>query len=555
MTRLKGPTFGLADIPDNWEIELNADFVKFLDMVNRPWKYTVDGSYNPKGRHHPGQSALFWEAGYYSWSRKRMRHLITSEYVKRHNFFEKLWGYHRYHDAHVARYGHIKKVDTGNWIVKSELEIIRAVINMTDEDFEEVITGFRKGIWSNNVRALHFKRLPINGNKSWAWLLGFYFATGTIYLRERYYDYSEGPTVRLRAVEDVLPKLAGVIKNIGARFIVGTQGAPKEIVKDIGIGTTPRRYAILGRPTYLVLVKMGLPTDFLAQKLNRSGSRSIKPRIPTWIKNNDAFMTAFIEGFTNAKAASVIVTSVSTLKRPIPHLVIFLRMIGEPEGYVKQFIGDIQNWFLKQGIIGKARKVDWYTCSSSGVVQYELAFHNKKAYEWMLKNLDIRRPCLRARLVLFEEARKRQVLYEILRVIKSPDDIILGMILEQPRTWKGFENLQMRKEGVAKSLLWLQNKGIIVKKGETFVYSPEKFKQESIEHNREIEESATQRYLEYSTSLLLQCKGCGMVYAEQTSCSCGGSVEPTMRTKILGNLYGKRLAAIKIIKKLKKEVW
>jgi hypothetical protein len=33
------PTFGLKDIPDDWDIELDADFVKFLDTINRPWKY------------------------------------------------------------------------------------------------------------------------------------------------------------------------------------------------------------------------------------------------------------------------------------------------------------------------------------------------------------------------------------------------------------------------------------------------------------------------------------------------------------------------------------
>jgi hypothetical protein len=38
------PTFGLKDIPNDWEIELEDEFVKFLDVLNRPWRYNPDGT-------------------------------------------------------------------------------------------------------------------------------------------------------------------------------------------------------------------------------------------------------------------------------------------------------------------------------------------------------------------------------------------------------------------------------------------------------------------------------------------------------------------------------
>lgn len=101
------PTFGLKDIPEDFDIELDADFVQFLDRVNRPWKYDPDGTFHPKRRHNPHESAVFWEAGWYSDKRPRMRKLRTAGYFRRNHFYEKLWGYHRYHDAHVARYGYI----------------------------------------------------------------------------------------------------------------------------------------------------------------------------------------------------------------------------------------------------------------------------------------------------------------------------------------------------------------------------------------------------------------------------------------------------------------
>ena len=465
---MQPPSFGLDDIPDDWEIELNDDFVRFLDSVNRPWKYNPDGSFNPKGRHNPGQSATFWEAGYYAACRPRYRRKRTPDYFRRHNFFEKLWGYHRYHDAHVSRYGYIKKTDTGNWILKSELAVIREVINMTGEDFEEVITGFRKGIFSDNVRELHFARLPIKGNRWWAWLLGFYFGTGAIYRRERYYVGAEGPTIKMRVLEDVVPLLAEVIQIIGAKFLLRRQKSHTVTRKDVGLGTGTRRSLILGQPTYRVLVKMGLPTDFLHHKPNQSGSRSVKPQIPDWIKGNDEFMIAFLEGFVNSKGQSAISNSRTIRQQqPVPHLFVYLRMTGEPEEYVKQFLVDIQNWLEKQGIIGKLRKVEWYS-ATSGVVQYELSLQNSKAHRWLLRTLNIRRPDLRARLILIEEAHTNPALYEALRILRSPNDVILGLIVEKPRTREEFDSLQMMKEGIDASLVSLQSKGLIEKRNGTF---------------------------------------------------------------------------------------
>lgn len=141
------PTFNLADVPIDWEIEIDAEFIQFLDKINRPWHYDDDGNYRPGriGFYTHRDSATFWEAGDYYKNRPRYKDIRTPEYIKRHNFFEKLWGYHRYHDAHVGRYGYIRRTDRGNWITMDNLATLREpfVTPLTDDDVEEMVRGFR----------------------------------------------------------------------------------------------------------------------------------------------------------------------------------------------------------------------------------------------------------------------------------------------------------------------------------------------------------------------------------------------------------------------------
>lgn len=540
------PTFGLNDIPDDWEIELDDDFVKFLDKVNRPWKYNPDGSYNPKGRHGNRQSAVFWEAGdYYGECQK---HLITPEYLRRHHFFVKLWGYHRYHDAHTGRFGYIKKVDTGNWILKSELEVLRETIDMSEADLEEIIVGFRKGKGSTNVRELKI-RLPIRGNKLWAWLLGYYFAVGAVVSRKR--DGGKYREIRMRAHENVIPLISQILKKLGAKCVVYDR-AKCHAIKDKGLGTTARRTVVLGYPEYLVLIKMGLPTDFLEHNPNQSGSRSFNPKIPNWIKKNDKFMTSFIEGFVNGRGQSVLSSIKFQQKLPVPHLSVILRMNGTPEASVKRFLLEIKEWFEKQGIKGYFRKIDYYPVK--GQVQYELVFFKKKARKWFIKNLDIKRPDLRARLLIREEADKDPLLYEILRELRTPDNVILGMILEHPRTQRNLENsLQMKKEGIVESLQSLELKGIIRRREQIFYYDPKEFKEKVIIYYEQVRRELLKRYREYSTALLHGCTECGVVYTTclQNCLICGAEVKPMARDKILSNFNGKLVWNRILLTKLK----
>jgi len=535
--------------------------VRFLDTVNRPWKYNPDGTFNPKGRHHPKESAVFWEAGWYTDKRPRMRKLRTPGYFRRNHFFEKLWGYHRYHDAHVARYGFIKNVDRGNWIFKSELTVIREafITPLTDSDIEEVIVGIRRAGYCPHPSIIRFKRLPIMANKWWAWLLGFYFSSGCIFERKRYYKNItwDEVTMTFAAHEDVIPLVKNVSQNIGNSSLIIQQRYCRNgiEVKDKGLGTTVRARIRMGGAVYLVLKKFGLPTEFKRHQLVGGGSRVFNPRIPEWIKENAEFMLAFFEGYINgSRSASHLHPAQGKHHTQfcVPNTMVYINCNGRPEANVENFLKDIQKWLSKQGVNANLWKDKVH--KTEGNVRYILTIGDKKGRNWLLDNLDIEKPELRARLFIRREAGKDPVLYEVLRKIRSPDNVVLGLLLEQPRSQNMLQrSLQMRSEGLAESLERLQELGIIAKIKEYYYYKPDKFVSDRIAEMQELQNYLKNQIREYSHSLLYQCQKCLKVYIRpHDSCLvCGAIVQPTSRHQILSHLRHMLSVPSKIERKLK----
>lgn len=558
----KLPTFDLADIPKDWDIELDVDFVRWLDTLNRPWHYAGDGKYIP-GRVHNGRvdSAPFWEAGWYSAKRARYRKLRTKGYFKRQELFSKLWGYHRFHDAHTTRFGHIKECDRGNWIKKTDIPILRKPFGdtLTDSDIEELVTGVRRAGFCPHPSIVRFKRLPIAADKWWAWLLGFYFSSGCIFERRRYYKNVtwDEITMVFAAHEDVIPLVASVSHNIGnERFFIHKKYCRDRIeVKDKGLGTTVRARIHMGSAVYLVLKKFGLPTEFKHHKLIGGGSRVFNPRIPEWVKENDEFMLAFLEGYINGAHSCSHLTPIQGMHDShfcVPNIIIYINCNGRPENYIKNFLLDIRKWLGKQGVKTEVHKDTGH--KTKGNVRYILSIGDKNGRKWLLDNLDIEKPELRARLFVREEADKDPVLYEVLREIRTPDNVILGLILEQPRTEEQLRNsLQMRSEGISESLQRLKKAGIITTKEEYYCYEPDKFVQRKIAEMSELQAYLKSQIWKYSDSLLYQCQSCQKVYIRRhEKCRiCRGPVQPTSRTKVLRHLVSLLKAPRNVEAKLK----
>jgi len=533
-------SFGLSDIPDDWEIELDAEFVRFLDTLNRPWKYDSNGNFNPKGRHGQRESAVFWEAGdYYG---KRQRHLITPEYLRRHNFYVKLWGYHRYHDAHTSRYGFIKQVDRGNWILKSELAVLREafVDPLIDSDVENLVTGIKRSGFNPHANVFHVKRLPIQVNRCWAWLFGFYFSSGCVYHRTRYYqNCCSGDEVYIvfKAHHLVMSFVLDLLKKIGYNDAVVTSAYSRSVFKDRGIGTTIRAVIRVGAPIYLIMTKMGLASNLLQQELSGGGSRSIEQTIPTWIKNDDDFMHDFIEGYLNSAKASVVLNDVkSSGDNRRPNCGIYIRNNGQSEYHVKRFLLDIKAWFDRKNVVGYFRKCGDYAIPNR--VQYELSFHTRKAMHFFLANFMLARSDLRVKLLLRCEADVDRLLYEILSELRSPENVILGLIYEQPR--KDFVEVQMQKVGVQQCLQSLMNRGLVVEKEGVFYFEPSSWCLRKIQQIKETRRQLRNEIDVASTRLLFQCPNCGATYSAAKECDvCGSLVQIVSRQQILRKLQAK----------------
>ena len=156
------PTFGLADIPEDWEIELHEDLVTQLDKYNRPWLY--DGSGKKWGRtvYYPANSSA---------GKKIDPDRVNDPY----KFYRRLWGYHRYK----------KGYDNGAWIRKYQLHHITDHFNISNEELEKNIIGLRRGQKGKDVNSLKFPRLPITVDANWAKMFGLYYGAGSVRKRVR----------------------------------------------------------------------------------------------------------------------------------------------------------------------------------------------------------------------------------------------------------------------------------------------------------------------------------------------------------------------------------
>lgn len=452
--------FTIADVPDDWEIELEQGFVDYLDRVNRPWKY----------RDMPRP----WRATFCRAGETRRKYVKDPEqYLLEVGLFERLWGRHRYKDYHFKGEDPRRHVDTGTWIMKKQLDVIRK-LGVTDEELEKHVTGLRVGKTAQRInRELHFNHLPVYPDKWWAWLLGLYFSAGTIYFRDRYYKH-RGLIFRIRVANPVIPMVYEAAANIGSTILdYPPEYKPHRVAT--GLGTGRRPYVTLGWPVFLVLEKFGLPGDLQPEEYFGSGSRSHKPAVPSWIKENDEYMRYFIEAFINSsRGASYLFPA----KDNGPVFRITITMTGKPEEHVKQFLMDVNGWFQSHGTPGHLRKTDYYLNDDPEMTHYLLEFYRMDMTEFFLSNFRIRKPELRARLTVMKAAMEDPVLYEALRTLSTPDNVILGMLIEKPLSKKEVENmLQMQSRGIDESVQRLLDLGLIFLDQEQYCYEPEPFRQ------------------------------------------------------------------------------
>lgn len=534
------PIFGLADIPDDWEIRFDDDFVEELDKLNRPWRYDSNMKQGV---------TRYWYVGSL---RKRTLDKMSAEEKKQHKrelrFYERMWGWKT-----TPKYkGRDKR---GIWIVKDTLDILRQGIDIEDSELEKVIMGFRFGM-ATRLRAIQIG-LPIVADKWWAWVLGFYYATASMNFRSAESHKRarrEQMYMHFRAHNPVCELAQEIGRKIGLDFynvdrIIDRREQKR---KTKGLRTRPKPRIGLGWPGYLVLKKFGLST-FFREDHPKVTSRYWKPVIPDWVLGDDECMLKFIEGSVNGIYGMSAISRSGKYKQNVS-LAIYIRITGTPEEYIKKFTVAIRDWLAEQGLVTSFRKFTAGYAVSRGKFTYEITLSNMKAIYWFLDNLEIVRPDLRARLFARIEARDDAVFHEALKQIRSPYNVILGMLLESPRTMEDvYWSLQMRRGAVTDALVVLQKKGLVERRGNNYYYAPEEFIERTIKQKGEFVEILSKRVYRYSTRLLYRCTECFRVYVRQRKvCGrCAGPVDPIERSRILQSLHSRRAHAKRKIQQIR----
>lgn len=544
--------FRIADIPDDWDLQLSKAFTDKLDEFNRPWKHDPQ---LPRGR------CIYWESGWlHDRTTSQMPPDILAGYKNRLAVFERLWGRHRFKDHHFKDGDPRQKVDTGGWILGSQLKLIREHLDIADADLSQYITGIRKGKASENTRHEIKSLMPIRPDENWARLFGLYFSGGSINARRRYITdhykkketpgyYTRGGTYdaisfRIRMQEDVA---VWAIETLAALHSdAATHNPMKSAVylkrKKLERNSVSRRTKtlptmLLSWPELLIMQKMGLPE--LDKKPSGKGSRTVRPRIPDWIKENDSFMKAFVEGYMNGPSASVHITITKIHTLPYTHLYQRIVCYGTPLEDVESFIGDIANWLRSKGLNCRLHKKEGYTKLCPGQYRFELTISKAKDIQWLSENLEIVKADSRAALLLRLEALSDPFIYEAIREIKPGPAFVLGSLLEEKQTVDELAySLPMSRVAVVDALKRLQLRGLVAREGADYVFKIDRFRDSVLTGHIVMLERLKKRRARYSTKLLHQCAKCHRIYlVERSTCGlCGGDVAPVFRDKTLRSL-------------------
>ncbi|MBU0777550.1 hypothetical protein KKH23_09000 [Patescibacteria group bacterium] len=536
---MEKPLFSLSDIPEDWEIRLDDSFVLMLDKLNRPWAF--DGSGKRRG------DAVYWyRSTIRNATRKKMTEKELEYYYASYRFSERLWGWKR----RPRDKGGVKN---GLFIKKEMIAVLREGIDISDSELEKAITGIK--VSSSSERILGFPRLPIEANRYWAWIMGLFYSSGSGRFRKPSRRMKrEGLELAMKVHNPVIEYAEEIGEQIGITFKLYDREADKmpSSGKSKGLRTGRLRHVGLGWPEYVVLEKFGLSIERDNPGLT---IRYWKPKIPEWVKQDDECMLMFIEGMLNGGYGVSALLFAGTAKRNLA-VSLMLRIAGHPKEYIKNFATAIQEWFISQELHAGLREFREGYVFLRGKACYEVSLTSWDALYYILGNMNIVRPDLRARLLLRVKASEDPVFNEAILQLRSPHNLILGMISEKPRTLNEIDwSLQIKREGVIDSLRGLQMRGMIKKVRKTYHLDLSVFLEREIRRKEDFMETISNRVLRYSSRLLYRCIECGRVYMnERDVCGrCGSSVQPVARKQILQSLHQRRTRTHRRLRKLRGE--
>lgn len=506
------PIYLLNDVPESFDVELSDEFVNALDKINRPWKYDDSG-------------------------RKRGRNVIWKANGK---FFKRLWGGTRYR-TDEGRGSH-RGGDNGAFI---RFDDVPELLNLTNAPWwliEENIISMRK----HRGKSLS-SRFPIKPDKWWAKLMGFYWSSGTVLFRTR--GNWEEVTLRLKVDDEVIPMLREIGKHIGDNLYESTylplyDGGHKHAGLRAGVRTS----VLLSVATWEVLKKFGVTDPPPGPKKTESTytqSRTVNPVIPDWIKDDSEMMRNFIEGYINGLKGHSIMACSQDNKGITTQVLI--RFSGSPLESVKKFGEDFAHWFEEQGISGYFRQTPRSRKGERGP-EFELILHNRDALVFLYNNFEIRKPDMRARLLLRVKALSKSSYYgqtvppeemalmEALRGLYAASIVIMGVLYEAPRTeFELLEMLRIYPERLRENLALLEDRGVIALNEEGYEIDLSVFIENRVTELRGLHDTIAKQISTLSVSLIFRCVNCGRTYLKEIpACgNCGSTVEAVERKGVM----------------------
>ena len=316
------------------------------------------------------------------------------------------------------------------------------------EDLERSVVGARAGYGGSEVTFP--QGFPVIPTEDHAWILGLFFSSGGIHNRKRGRTrYSYGRNIRFCVSDPIIEKLVEIGQRIGdfPHIYDPNIGVRDEMPRRTGIGNRRRMTAVFHSVTVEILAKFGLPRYSISVKdkygWDDTGRgrvyslRNIGLRLPDWIKQNDGFMHNFIEGYINGQKGASWAYSKPYKGYRVIECHVQVRIAGMSEGQTRGFLKKIVQYLKKLNITGMIHKMSYPNARLTCWFAFQI---------WKLDSLvklfdsfEILRPDLRARLFLVKH--RTPLTLKMQQELGSLSTVILGLILEKPRTFEEIVNL------------------------------------------------------------------------------------------------------------------
>ena len=451
--------FHVWDFPEHTDVRFNRNF------INQIRNMTVE-----KEIHHPGDKRRRPFA--YKKQVKLIAYAIGQPY---HKIAERLYPEHEWHGKGRNRTPHKPFINIKQFLT------VHQVTGMSLEEMERNIIAVRNSHASTVEIPMKF---PVVPNQDWAWLFGFWFSSGGLITRhrvgkngypsiEKSLRFTVDMEVFTTLLTPILKRMVYVPKPSPRWYI--SKGIKHQLDKGRrkGVGGVPRKTFTLVRPVREIAEKFGLPCEHISQK-QRGGkyaSRKFRLKIPQWITKDSNNLHSFIEGYINGSTVGSCfhVTPRGYLRRTVE-----IRFGGWTRKEVEAFRSVFVKHFNRLGITGSLHDISHRLTSKLVWLGYIIFSH--KSLTLLHENFNIRRPDVRARLML--EYFMDTLLYKACQELTSAEILILGAIIEKPRTiLELYELFRMETPPIENICRKLENLGLIFLDKEKFCFDPEPYRQ------------------------------------------------------------------------------